>query len=246
MSTKHFLSASAAAVLLMAGATAQAGTVSFTNWAYPGGNVVSVTGHANQAAGGFAISLTGFGAFDGAFESYCVELTEHIGLRASYPSATNSNSYTIVSAADYFATKAGVAARLKDLISYVKGASVFENASDESKQSTALQLAIWNTVYDTDSTLNGSNGALFSETNGSYRSGATGYAGADALLSGSVGYSSRVNYELFVLSSGKPYADSAGQQDQLIWRQTVPEPASLALVGLALGGAAFASRRRRG
>lgn len=244
MSPKPLLRTAAAVALLAAGLAAQAGTMTY-NGAYHGAyNAVSVvtpnTGYSGGLAGGFSVSLGGFsefgGAFNGsAFEAYCVDVYEYIA---------TSSSYSLLSAASYFNANPSKLAALGKLISYVNGANVFGAASDKDQQSTALQLAIWNIVYDSDSTL--SSGVMRENTTGGYRATTTAYKGADDLLGLSQVYAGGPTYELFVLSSGRPISTLAGNQDQLIWRRTVPEPASLALVGLALGVAGFASRRRRG
>ncbi len=235
MSTQSLLRKTFAVALTSAALAAQAGTVVFDGWAYPNGNSVVVTGFSGQA-GGFEVNLSGYGALDGVYDSYCVELTEHISLNASYV-----NNYSVVSAASYF-TPTKLAA-LSKLISYVEGQGVFAAATSDSQQSTALQLAIWNTVYDTDSTLN--TGGAFSETS-AFKIGAATYTGVNMLLSASQTFSGGPAYELFVLSSGRPLNDFAGNQDQLIWRlSTVPEPTTLALVGFGLGAAAWVRRRRK-
>jgi hypothetical protein len=236
MSTQSLLRKTFAVALLSGAFAAHAGSVVFDGWAYPNGNSVVVTGFSGQA-GGFAVSLSGYGALDGVYDSYCVELTEHISLNASYV-----NNYSVVSAASYFTpTKL---ATLTKLISYVEGQDVFAAATSDSQQSTALQLAIWNTVYDTDSTLN--IGGAFSETTTTFKTGAAAYSGVNTLLSASQTFSGGPAYELFVLSSGRPVNKFDGNQDQLIWRlSTVPEPTTLALVGFGLGAAGWVRRRRK-
>ncbi len=212
---------------------AQAGTVTFHNWTWGNGNAVQVTSPGySGAAGGFRATLAGFGGgFDGAVDTYCVELTESFYFGVSYP------EYTLVSAASYFS--AAKAEALNRLVGEVMGGGLFAAAAAGAKddQSTALQLAIWNIVYDTDASL----GTGSFSDNSSYKTGAPAFVGATDLLQAASLRSASPGYELFVLKSvGAP-----GHQDQLIWRQTeVPEPASLALAGLALGAAAFARRRR--
>jgi len=246
----HFIRTVCATALLAAGFAAHAGTVKFNSWAYGGGNTVDVTSPIfNGQAGAFSITLSGFAAgFNGVFEAYCVELTENVSLGATY------TTYNIVTAESYFQSnnktkdkikgKSGVAASLTSLISHVNNSHMMANtaAGFKDDQSTALQLAIWNTVYDTDSTL--SSGS-FSEADGTaYRNNSTtstttNFWGANSLLQNAGAAS---GYSLYVLESrGTP-----GQQDQLIWlRNQVPEPTSLALVALALGGVGFVSRRRK-
>jgi len=239
----HFIRTACATALLAAGFAAQAGTVAFSNnWAYGNGNTVNVTlPNFTGQAGAFSLTLSGFAAgFNGVFQAYCIELTEHISLGATY------TSYNIVTAASYFGSKSkpNVAASLTSLMSHVNNSNMMANtgAGFKDDQSTALQLAIWNTVYDTDNTLDAGS---FSEANGTaYRNNSTtstttNFWGANSLLA-SAGSAS--GYSLYVLESrGTP-----GQQDQLIWmRNQVPEPTSLALVALALGGVGFVLRRRK-
>jgi hypothetical protein len=238
----HFIRAGCAAALLAAGFAAQAGVVKFEGWAHGNGNAVSVSspgfsGH----AGGFAVTLSGFSgpnALNGAFEAYCVDLYEYISLGSSY------TNYNIVAASTMYS--ASKLAALTQLVTYVNNGNVFASAAAGSKdnQSTALQLAIWNIVYDSDKTLDSAPGAAFSEltpTSTSFRSPSGGsFMGANALLNATAAPGGR-HYELFVLQSLAP----SGRQDQLVWRvSTVPTPGSLALAALALGVAGYASRRR--
>ncbi len=237
MNRTFLLRSAAAAALTLAAAASHAGTMTLSSWTWGNGNTVNVSNPAyNGSAGGFSGTLSGFGAFDGAINTYCVEITEHFSFGVGY------SDYSIVNAASYFnATKL---ATLKGLIGNVFGSNLFAStaAGFRDDQSTALQLAIWNVVYDTDYTLNASSGSVFNDAS-AYRNGApASYIGANDLLSAAAaGSPGSGNFDLYVLKSvGNP-----GHQDQLIWiPHAVPEPTSLALVALALGAVGWAKRRR--
>jgi len=244
----HFIRTVCAAALLATGLAANAGTVTFNGWAHGNGNTVNVNAfnvnsstHSYSfggAAGAFKVTLSNFlGAnsrFNGSFEAYCVELMQSININGRY------TDYRIVTASDYFAAKPNVAAKLTNLISYANNGNLIGGLAQTLRddQSTALQLAIWNTVYDTDSSLalTTSTGPRLNDVSIFSTSASGSFMNATNLLANA---GSATGYSLFVLQSGS-------QQDQLIFlRNVVPEPTSLALVALALGGAGFVSRRRK-
>lgn len=225
----------AAAALAVAAVGSQAATMTLTDWRHDDGHAVAIkrggVGSSSQA-GGFEGRLSGemvFGLDTPDLETYCIELTQTFRFGRTY------DDYAALTAFAHFG--APKADRLGRLISHVFGADVFGTASDRDDLSSALQLAIWNVVYDEDEAL----------TDGDFRTTVAGNAYgvlATSLLTGSV--SSSVTYDLYVLSS--PTA-----QDQLLWRErpatvltssaAVPEPGTLALV---LSGALGALALRRG
>lgn len=228
--------AALAAALLAAPATARAAAVTLTGWAFGGGGTVaSSTGGVSSlagysgAAGGFAGSLSGAGALDQArFVTYCIELEESFSF-----SATPMTGYQVVDAASYFAQRrlasplrpegAQVAERLGRLFSWVQGEAT---RVDSAVESTALQLAVWNIVYDSD-------WSVFDPA-GRFSDNSKHAPLAEAMLAGAAATANRL--EVFALAR-------SGSQDFLLTTLRVPAPGTLALALLALGAAAALRRR---
>ena len=208
--------------------SSQAATMTLTDWEFGSGSSVNVSAPIyNGAAGGFKGTLTGAGpGFDtNSLYTYCVQLTQSFNWGTPY-------AVNVTLASDYFANNpvfgagSGVgnakAALLGKLFSYVEADPT---RVDTSAESTALQLAVWNIVYDTDLTLG--SGAFHDSS--SYAVAASGF------LSAANSYAGPLTQAVYVL-------DGAAQ-DQLIWRR-VPEPMSVSLVAVALFGLSFTRRRR--
>lgn len=204
--------------------------MTLSGWTWGNGNAVQATAPAyNGHAGGFSGTLSGAIGLDGAIQTYCVQLNQVFNWNIGY------NDVSVVSANTHFGPASGKADRLGRLLSYVQDQNLFGLAAAGTKDnlSTALQLAIWNIVYDTDATLGA---GTFKDTSGSATQATT-------LLTSSANWLSSL--DLWVLAT--PTA-----QDQLVWRtaqrtttQDVPEPGSLALAGLALAGLLLSGARRR-
>jgi hypothetical protein len=224
--------AALAASLLTGASVGHAATLSLSGWKFGSGNVVhTATPVYNGYAGGFVGTLGGAhaGIFSGAINTYCVELSQSFGWGVAY------DNYSMVTALSHFG--GAKALTLGRLMSYVVGTLA---AVDSAAESTSLQLAIWNIVYENDLSL---------ATTGSFADTSAHGAYATSLLALSA--QQALTQNVFVLKS-------ASNQDQLLWRSMrlgepsnattgqVPEPLTLALVAAALGGLAVVRWRRAG
>jgi hypothetical protein len=223
MKKMRFLPAAGAA-LLAAGAigSAQAADVNLTSWAFGSGQTVNVSAPTyNGQAGGFKGTLSNAGIFNSAnFITYCVELAESFSLGSG-----TMTGYSIVSGGSYAgwgANASTITSKLAKLMTYAYSNPTFV---DTSAESGSLQLAIWNAIYDTDTSLGG----------GTFKN--TANTGINALANSFLANSASMaaQYNVFVLTK-------AGSQDFLLL-QRVPTPGSLALAALALG-LAWRVRRR--
>lgn len=240
-----------AAALLLAGAAAGAQAmvmsasahpevdVTLSGWAFGSGHKVlssatTTDGAVNYRgrAGAFTGTLAGAGDMDSvAFITWCIELEE----RVSFDSTL---AYSLVGGSEYFGQRrgdAGIADRLGRLMTY---AAEHGNLVGSASGSTALQLAVWNIVYDSDWTVGSAGG---------FRDSSSHSAAANVLLAGAQGLADS-RYDVFAL-------ERAGSQDLLALssrgqaaaaaRVAVAEPGSLGLAGAALASLLLARRGRR-
>lgn len=216
-----------AAALAAASANAGFDTVTATfNGVNPGSNgSFTLDGGANWgatgAAGQFNWTRTGgsYAGAQGEFMAFCTELTEHVGGGGSY-------TYEVKPLELAPDSLGGMGAAKADLIRELFGrfySPAFGTALSADR-ATAMQLSIWEIVYENHHGLDLSNGAAqFTNDN------AAAFTLAQSYLAALDGTGPR---DLTVVTMS-----AAGVQDQII-----PAPGSLALVGL---GALVAKRRRR-
>lgn len=201
---------------------ASAASVTLNSWTFGSGNNVNLNFGNGQTysggAGGFSGSLTGTtnGQYDSnSFATYCIELTE------AFAFGTTMTQYNVVAGNTYFTNRyndATKATTLGKLLTYV-----YNNPTsvDTAVESTAMQLAVWNVIYDTD----------YSVSTGSFTDRSTYATLANSLLAGAASITTS-QYSVFAL-------EKAGTQDFLLGVRNpsasgasvsrVPEPSSWAL-----------------
>jgi hypothetical protein len=229
------------AVVLGVPSTAAAELIGFTgqtNFTGTGhGAAVSTTLSGVGSYSGFAGELNWLWGSDGnpatiaatpdgfaqAFYTYCVDMSQYL---------QDPQTVNVISSDDFMGGDAGSGARAAWLFNSYASAIRSNTYADSNLRAAALQVAIWEAVYDSTGNLGGGDFTL--ATTGSIRSYADSYI--TALYS--VDWSS--SNALILNTSDERVAG----QDQ-VTNIAVPEPATFALVGLGWCFVSSTKRRRR-
>jgi hypothetical protein len=218
-----------------------------TDWAFDGGNNVNLTNNNTSytgRAGAFKGTLSNSGLADSNFfTTYCIELEQSFKFGPMVMSG-----YNVADGAGYFADRrsnSAIADKLGRLMTYV---AADNTRVDTAIESTSLQLAVWNLVYDND----------YSLSTGNFRDGSSYAAGANQILAGANGVVTskfdvyaltNASTQDFLLLTAKPTSvvkTRGGDGDRSPPKNAIPEPGTIALSGLALlAMAGTAALRRR-
>lgn len=187
---------------------------------------VSVIGSNTVAAGAFDMTQTGGGGL-GDFFAWCLDLGAYLGTTGNYEITTTPFQNGGVDL-----MQAGI-----DRISAVFNANFGADVTSTSVKSAAFQLALWETVYDTD--FNIATGAFQAASgNSDVNTAAEGY------LTAATNYDGPDLWSVLFLESTDGGVDGDRQQN-LVTVAPVPLPASVLMLLAALGAMGMTARRRQ-
>lgn len=188
---------------------------------------VPVIGSSTVAAGAFDMTQTGGGGL-GDFFAWCLDLGAYLGSTGNY-----EITETPFQNGGVDLMQAGI-----DRISAVFNANFSDDVTSSNIKSAAFQLALWETVYDTD--FNISTGDFQAASgNASVNDVAQGY------LTAAMDYDGPDLWKVLFLESTDGGPDGIGRKQNLVTVAAVPLPASVLMLLAALGAIGMTARRRQ-